>query len=104
MAFRRSFLPQKMHSYFNSKTFISAAEDISILANQRPPFFAATRPFVSGGVRSGTLPPWSRDVARIAFPPGPAGSSNAQVPILSTPEMTHFIVANHQHRPVRPGK
>ena len=38
---------------------------------------------MSGGVRSGTLPPWSRDVARIAFPPGPAGSSNAQVPILS---------------------
>jgi hypothetical protein len=76
-----------MRSYFNSKkkkTFISAAEeDISILANQRPPFFAATRPFVSGGVRSGTLPPWSRDVARIAFPPGPAGSSNTQVPILS---------------------
>ena len=34
-------------------------------------------------VKSGTLPPWSRDVIRIAFPPGPAGSSNTQVPILS---------------------
>src|SRR5947207_5290465 len=65
------------------QTFISAAEDIFILANQRPPFFAATRPLVSGIVRSGTLPPWSRDVARIAFAPGPAGSSNLHVPILS---------------------
>ena len=64
--------------------FISdTKEDVSILANQRPAFIPATRPFVSGGVRSGTLPPWSCDVARIAFPPGLAGSSNAQVPILS---------------------
>jgi hypothetical protein len=33
-------------------------------------------------VRSGTLPP-GHVIARVALPPGPAGSSNAQVHILS---------------------
>ena len=54
-----------------------------ILTNQKRPFFAVTRPLVSGGVRTGT-PAWSRGIARIAFRLVLQAGSNLQVPILSS--------------------